>query len=230
VARSLRTIFTRILRHNSPTLRSRGSVVRRFAEKVGLVYFGSVDQYDDEHEIIRGLTASTTHQDSHYAVGAYDGYDISMVDRFDVIVDPQGHATEHMWLIIRINLETQQTLPHFFLAPVGHSPHAYNKFYNAYTHLKAINTQFSSDHSHEFHARYQLHAASAHIQAIESLFTPSVTHTIAARFWPHAIEFFDGSLYLYTTDTKLTSTLLESSLESAVWLARAIDQAEDEES
>jgi hypothetical protein len=64
-----------MLRHYSPRLRARGVVLRRFSKKLGFVYFGNVDQHDDEHEVIRGLTVSTTHKDAHYAVGSFDDYD-----------------------------------------------------------------------------------------------------------------------------------------------------------
>ena len=100
-----------MVRHYSPQLRSRGKIIRRFASQVGLVYFGTVDQHQDDHEIIRGLTVSTTHRDAHYAVGSYDGYDVSIVDRFDVTFDAQLRPIEHVWLIFQVNLQ-DVSLPH----------------------------------------------------------------------------------------------------------------------
>lgn len=59
-------IIGRILRRHSVSARSRGAVLKKFAHKIGLVYFGVVDQHQDDHEVIRGLTVSTTHRDDHY--------------------------------------------------------------------------------------------------------------------------------------------------------------------
>jgi hypothetical protein len=220
-------LLSRILRRHSSDARKRGSVLRRFARKAGLVYFGSVDQHVDEHEIIRGLTVSTTHRDDHYAVGTFDGYDISLVDRFDVIMDPRNQDTEHSWVILQISLERPQGFPHLFFSPVGHGEDAYSKFYKANNQLKPVNDLFRGAHSPEFHSRYQLHMSASLALETEKVLTPEVTQTIAARLWPHAIEVFDGKLYVYTTGVRITDTLLSSCLESALWLARKLDQSEE---
>jgi hypothetical protein len=221
-------VLRRMIRHYSPQIRSRGNAIRHFASKTGLVYFGTVDQHEDEHEVIRGLTVSTTHRDAHYVVGSFDGYDVSIVDRFDVIIDENRHATEHSWLIFQINLQ-DVTLPHLFFKPLGHSPAAYNKFFTAYNHLHIINDVFNDAHSQEFHARYQLFGLATHALALEETFTSFVTQTIAARFWPHAIEIYEGKLYIYITEHRRREfeAVLGATLEAATWLASVLDKKED---
>lgn len=211
-----------MLRHYSPQLRARGTVIRRFASKMGLVYFGTVDQHKDEHEVIRGLTVSTTHKDAHYAVGSFDGYDVSIVDRFDVVIDAQRHPIEHTWLIFQIDL-LDKSLPHAFFKPLGHSPQAYNKFFTAFNTLHVINSVLNESHSHEFHSRYEVISNVTHAQHLEQALPSQVTQTIAARFWPHAIELFEGKLYVYITEHRLNETVLGSTLQSATWLAGVLD-------
>lgn len=218
--------FRHIARSYSPLVRNRGKVIKRFATKVGFVYFGSVDQHEDDHEVIRGLTVSTSHRDSHYAVGSYDGCDVTMVDRFDII-QPQGKKPiEHSWLIFQIDLE-DKALPHLFFKPTGHSLAAYDRFFTAYNTLHIINDVFNTEHSPEFHSRYELYGNATHTLAIEKQLHSSITQTIAARFWPHAIEIFEGKLYVYITEHRLTETVLESTLEAASWLAAALYSQED---
>jgi hypothetical protein len=220
-------LIGRLLRRHSTKARSRGRILRAFARKAGLVYFGTVDQHIDEHEVIRGLTVSTSHQDDHYAVGSFDGYDVSLVDRFDIVVDSKGSTVEHSWVILQLTLE-RVDLPHIFLKPVNHGSGAYDKFFTAFTHLKPVNSLFQGAHSDEFHGRYELFASSSSALEIENTFTPLATKTIATRLWPHAVEIFDGKLYVYTTQVHLTSTLLETCLESALWLAKTLDQTEED--
>ena len=219
-------VLKMMLRHYSPQIRSRGVVIRRFASKIGLVYFGAVDQHEDEHEVIRGLTVSTTHRDAHYAVGSFDDYDISIVDRFDVIVDAKQHAIEHTWLIFQVNLENS-SLPHLFFKPLGHSPAAYNKFFTAFNHLHVINDVFNISHSQEFHARYELFGLATHALALEDTLTPLVTQTLATRFWPHAIEIYEGKLYVYITQHRLQEAVLGGILQSTTWLASILDKKDD---
>jgi len=215
-----------MLRHYSPQIRSRGRVLRQFAKKISFVYFGSVDQHVDEHEVIRGLTVSTTHQDTHYAVGSYDGYDVSIVDRFDVVQDSAQTATEHSWLIMQVGL-TDAKLPHIFLKPKGHSPAAYSKFFVAFNHVSVLNSLFTTGHSAEFHARFDVFGLVSRADEIEQTLSPAITNTIAARFWPHAIEIFEGKVYVYITEHRLHETMLGATLESATWLAGVLDKRED---
>jgi hypothetical protein len=220
-------LIGRILRRHSISARSRGSIIRQFAQKIGLVYFGVVDQHQDDHDVIRGLTVSTTHRDDHYAVGSFDGYDISLVDRFDIVMNHHGAPEEHSWVILQISLENGDELPHMFMKPNNHAQNAYTKFFNAYTYLKPVNGLFQGSHSAEFHSRYEVFMNASKAIEIEEILTPKVTHTIAARFWPHAIEIFEGKVYVYTTQTQLTETLLDTCLESALWLARTLDNTEE---
>jgi hypothetical protein len=219
-------VLKSMLRHYSPMIRARGKTLKGFAAKAGLVYFGTVDQHEDEHNVIRGLTVSTTHRDAHYAVGSFDGYDVSMVDRFDVLVGSDGQAVEHTWLILQIDLQ-DASLPHLFFKPTGHSAGSYNKFFTAFNTLHVINQVFNDQHSDEFHSRYELYGHATHIQSIEALVGPSLTQTISARFWPHAIEVYEGKLFVYITEHRLSQTVLGSTLQSATWLASALDRKED---
>ena len=209
-------VLQRMLRHYSPRLRARGASIRRFTSKTGLVYFGAVDQHKDEHEIVRGLTVSTSHRDTHYAVGSYDGYDVSIVDRLDVVYDARKQPVEHSWLIFQVTL-LDKSLPHVFFRPLGHSPAAYTKFFTAYRSLPVINSLFDL-HSPDFHSRYELYSNTTHTQALEQTITPQVTATIAARFWPHAIEIFEGKLYVYITEHRQNEfeAVLGSTLQSSV--------------
>lgn len=219
--------ISRLLRRHLPTARSRGVVLRKFAKKIGLVYFGVVDQRVDDHDVIRGLTVSTTHVDDHYAVGSYDGYDVSLVDRFDVVIDRHNESSEHAWTILRLNLDKSEALPHLFLYPLGQKTKAYNKFFEATHNLQAVNTLFQGEHSQEFHNRFSVYTSSTHALSLEDVLTPAVTQTIAATLWPHAIEILDNKLYLYIIESKLSETLLETGLSSALWLARVLEQVEE---
>jgi len=223
---TISALLKNAVRLNSPLAKSRGHIIQAFAKKLGLVYFGAVDQHLDDFDVIRGFTVSTTHQDTHYAVGSFDGYDISLVDRFDTLIDHAGVQTSHHWLIMQIDLTTADPLPHTVLLPID--PHqSFDKLFQAYSGLQAVNTMLTGAHTPEFHGRYQLYTAPTHAMAVEEFFTPTVTQQIAARLWPHAIEISENKLYLYTSGETLSATMLDSAIESALWLARTLDKNED---
>jgi hypothetical protein len=215
-------ILKSIFRRYAPSQRARGHVLKKLAKRLGLVYFGDVDQHEDEHEVIRGLTVSTTHRDAHYSVGTYDGYDLSMVDRFDILISPEGKVSEHSWLIYQIDLENERDLPHIFLMPRGLPDGHFSKLFHAAQRLHPINLMLEG-HTDEFHSRYELLAASTHLMRLETVFTQHLTQSLAVGFWPHALEILDGKLYVYITNQKLTESMLAAALQSALWLARHLD-------
>jgi len=189
---------------------------------MGFVYFGLVNQHEDDYSAIRGFTASLTHLDSDYIVGTYEGYNFRLVDRFDSYRHGT-HSHEQLWCILEIDLHNNH-VPHAFLAPTGREAGEYDKLFTVQPYLQPLNATLLQNHSSELHGRYQILARTTHTSDVEQVLTPSVITGIASRFWPHGIELHNGKLYLYITQHRLTKTVLETSVASGLWLAETLDE------
>jgi len=221
---SLKHLTKKVLIRNSLTSFKRKRAVMNFAKKFGFVYFGHVDQHDDEHHVIRGLTVSSSHQDEGYSVGSFDGYDVSVVDRYDVIQTPNKTIKTHRWAIIEIDLHEGKDVPHIFLGSHEHTDSSYSKLFTSVHTMQSIPLGTLENHSEEFMRRYSLFSAPTQFIDVERLFTAEVTRTIAAHFWPLAVEIIDGSLYVYSDTLNLTASVLEAMLKNGLWLAQQIDE------
>ncbi len=210
-----------------PALRKRSAVLRKFADTMGLVYFGSMNQHEDDYEAIRGFTASLSHLDSHYAVGTYEGFDIRMVDRFDSYKRAGNKHHEQLWLIMEVDLQIT-SLPHVFLVPTGHEAGEYDKLFTTQPHMQPLNTMLLQKHSMEVHGRYQILSRTTNANKVEHLLPTPVMMGIASRFWPHGVEISGGKVYLYITQHRLSKTVLESSLASLLWLAAVLDESNED--
>lgn len=202
----------------------RKQAIMRFASKIGFVYFGHVDQHDDEHHIIRGLTVSSSHQDEHYSVGSFEGYDVSIVDRYDILDRPKQPMATHRWLIFEIDLHNGKNIPHIFMGAHNHTDSAYAKLFTSVPSLQPVPLGTFGSHSAEFSQRYSLFASATQFIEVERLFTVDVTRTIAAHFWPLAIEVIDGSLFIYSDNQTLSAGLLDTMLKNGLWLAQQLDE------
>lgn len=202
----------------------RKQVITRFANKFGFVYFGHVDQHDDEHHIISGLTVSSSHQDEHYSVGSFDGYDVSLVDRYDIVDEPGKSLRTHRWIIFEIDLHNGKDIPHVFLGAHTHKDSSYAKLFTSVPSLQSVPLGTFESHSNEFINRYSLFASATQFIEVERLFTAEVTRTIAAHFWPLAVEVYRGSLFVYSDNQAVSSSLLETMLKNGLWLAQQLDQ------
>lgn len=204
--------------------RQRGYALKDTSKRLGLLYLGSVHHQDDDHEVIRGLTVSTTHSDKHYAVGNYDGYDIAVVDRSDVSRTDSA-IEHHTWCIIQISLRQPSRVPHTFLLPHDRATR-FSHLFVGMRQLQIIHELTEQQYGHEFTSRYNLYAPAHQALDVEATITPAVALNIAVRFWPHAIEVKEDKLFVYITEHRLTETVLGGAIESALWLAETLDQRE----
>jgi hypothetical protein len=210
---------------NSIVSRRRRQVIIKFASKFNFVYFGHVDQHDDEHHIIRGLTVSSTHQDDHYSVGSFDGYDVSLVDRSDILSKPhESSFRTHRWMVIEIDLHNGKDFPHIFMGSHTRQGTSYEKLFTASPSLQPVPLGTFGVHSEEFTKRYSLYTAAFQFIEVERLFTSNVTRVIAAHFWPLSAEVIGGSLYIYSDNKVLSVSLLETMLKNGLWLAAQLDE------
>lgn len=217
--------FGQALRRISPSLRERGRVVRKFSDQIGLVYFGLVDQHEDDHSAIRGFSASLTHSDTHYTVGTYDGFDIRLVDRLDTLHIPGHDNHQQVYTIIEIDLNVRE-IPHVFFVPTGQNGSDYARLFATQPYLLPLNSYLvTQNKSPEFHGRYQILSRTTHSHSIERIFSSPIIVGIGTRFWPHGIEIQHGKLYVYVTEKKLKKATLEHALTSALWLAEVIEEA-----
>lgn len=196
--------------------------VARFAEKVGLVYFGHVDQRDDEHRLIRGHTVSATHVDNHYCIGSVRGYDVMLALRNDVIKRPtEGKEHRCHWLILTIDLHTKAEIPHCY---IGHRTRDV-AFAASYEQLYPLAIGGLSAYPHQFVSEYTVYGKATHTLAIERTITPQMAMVIVSHFVRSSIEIEDGTIYLYIESERPDEALLEKMLSNGLWLAEQIDEA-----
>lgn len=220
--------FKKILQHHTAKIspsRQRGSIIRSFAKTMGFVYFGHINQHEDDIDTIRGFTTSLTHQDKHYAVGTYKGYNIRIVDRYDAVKNHIKRKPKKLnWLIIEIELETHG-IPHIAIVPTGAPSGNYAHLYTVNPNLAPLNSILTSNHSSKYYGHYQILAATTHSRRIDEMLPSPVIVEMGAKLWPHGIEIARHKLTIYITEHRLSKTMLESALSSSLWLAEVIDNS-----
>lgn len=193
--------------------------IQRFADKVGLVYFGYVDQRDDDHRLVRGHTVSLTHIDNHYSIGSWKGYDVGLVARNDVVKLGAKSNQRCHWLIVTIDLHTTYELPHIY---IGHNS-VRRTFEASGSKLSVLQTGTFGVYPAEFANGYSLYGQPSHSIEIEQIITPQIAGVIAAEFHGSSIEIEDNSIYLYIETQRPTEALLEKLLTRGIWLAETLD-------
>lgn len=203
---------------------ARKKVIQRFAEKLGFVYFGYVDQRNDDHHLVRGLTLSPSHRDNHYCIGSHNDYDLIMLQRTDTVTFPGKPARPYRWMILEIDLHTKIDIPHVFIGVNTHSDTFYTRLFTTFNKLHRATLSVLHDHSSEFNTRYNVYVEPARALDLERVLSPEITKTIGQHFYPLDIEIDNQSLYIYADKPTLTPHLLDTMIKNGLWLAAAIDQ------
>ncbi len=215
----------RIMRHMTPThiVKSRITrrVMREFADKVGMVFFGYVNQNDDDHRLVRGHTVSATHADNNYSIGTLRGYDIMMVSRNDVIMTRHRRQQRCHWLICAVDLHTKIDLPHLYVGHVARE----EAFLASYEQLHRLDIGMYAAYPPQFLSEYAVYGVPADGIEIEQTITPEMALVIAAHFNDASIEIENNTVYLYIESQHPNEVLLEKMLSNALWLAESIDTA-----
>lgn len=220
----MKKFASRVLPKSLLVHRANKHAIMSFAESVGLVYFGHVSQRDDDDQLIRGLTLSTSHRDRHYCVGSLYNYDVALVERSDTIRYPGKPSRDHQWLIMQFDLHNAKDLPHIFLGLHTHSDIFYANLFAKFTTLQRAPLGTFGMYDRSFTDRYAIYTTPAESLTVERLFDTEMTKVLAQHFGTLTVEVSDGCLYLYSEHTRITKGLLETMLQNGIWLAKHIDE------
>jgi hypothetical protein len=198
-------------------------VIMQFADKIGLVYFGYVDQRNDEHKLVRGLTLSANHRDNHYCIGTYEGYDVTLVERRDTIRFPGKSTKTHNWIIMTFDLHTRADLPHVFVGLHTHNETFYAHLFTKFSQLSKVNLEAYGVYDRSFGHRYAIYTTPDQALSVASFIDPPVAKSVGDHFGGLTFEIADGCLYMYADDQRTTHVLLEKMLKYGIWLSQTID-------
>lgn len=228
IDRKTKLRIKRAFRHITPNhiarTRATRQAIQDFAERTGLVYFGYVDQHDDDHRLVRGYTVSHTHIDNHLSIGTIHGYDISVLQRRDTVQVPQENQhrlTEKRchWLIATVDLHVSKNVPHIFIGTKADDA-IYRSSYSA---LRPLILGATVSYSPSFLQKYTVYGSAEHGIEIEQIFIPQITDILVSHFSATDIEIEHNTLYLYTENPRPTEAQVEKHVANALWLAEAID-------
>lgn len=198
-----------------------GIAIRKFANITGLVYFGTVNQVEDDYRLVRGITASNTHRDSHYSVGSLDGFDIALVTRRDTLHYPDKRKRKFEWTIMTIDTRTNYDIPHIF---ISHDK-AREILLAKYTGLTPLVVGIHEPHNPEFTDQYAISAQIEHSIEVTSIITPEITNAIKSVFDSIAVEIEDNTVYLYLQNDIPTVHELERMAKHGMWLVEKLEES-----
>jgi hypothetical protein len=202
-----------------------GKVFHKFAGEYDLVYFGHVSAQDDEHKLVRGITTSAKHRDSHYCVGTIHGHDVILLEREDELklaTDPKPHKYE--WIILQIDLHGSHDLSHVFIDGKHHNDTFYRTLFAKFSRLLKVDHGLLSHYDPLFSERFIVYTPPDNTDRFPSLLTPDAAATLAHHFGHFDFEWSQDQVLVYSTGRKASKHLLEHMLKAGIYLARELEK------
>lgn len=209
------------IKHNINPFDNRKVILKKFYNKLGLVYFGSTSCADQQP--ILGLTATINHHDNHYATGRIEDYDISVIDRVDLSARKSSDLDLHHWLVVDIDLIVDNSIPDFLLIAKDNYYGLYQSLLESKTSL--IKHQASSfiDPDKDFISKYDVFVSPININRLWMIIDKLAMAAIARTIFPFSIEVSNNHLLLYYPGDRLDNNMMTRLVLASLWLARHVD-------
>lgn len=200
-------------------------IIKQFAHKFDFAYLGRVSHQEEGHQLVRGVTSSISHIDDNFAVGAVQGYDITIVERQDIIIYPSKPPRSYSWLILQFDLKRGH-LPHIFIEGNHHEDIFFanlfikhSKFHNASNFFMQVDPLFVK--------KFKVFTAATAFLDLNKVLDDETTAMLAHHFDQFDYEIDDDRLMIYLNNPNLVvQNGLGEMLRIGVWLAKKLDSVE----
>ena len=195
--------------------------IHQFANKFNLVYFGHVNPRDDDYELVRGVTVSTTHVDSHYTVGTIEGRDVILVERGNKLHFPGKKPVHYTWLILQVDLQ-RCGLPHVFIDVRQQDETFYSALFTKLPQFKDI-TQIFAGRDDALVRHGVVFGYPQHYAEIGAMLPPNITAPLVHEFKQFDYEIHGDKLYVYASKTRPNLPVLQDMVRVGLWLADQLE-------
>ncbi|RWZ78112.1 MAG: hypothetical protein EOT04_02865 [Candidatus Chaera renei] len=199
--------------------------MRRFANRYGLVYFGGVDSYSEDHKLVQGMTASAEHLDNHYCIGNVGGYDLILLERSDTHKFPGRPSKYYRWIILQIDLKPAgKPLPHVVIEGRHHDDTFFANLFIKHAHLRPVHAGFFVGHEPQFINHFSVYTSPGDVARLPAILTPDITAAIGRHYQRLDFEMSHDTLWVYASNLVITKSSLDAILKAGLWLAGALER------
>lgn len=198
-------------------------VFKQACERYDLVYFGTVSQRDDEHQMVRGFTLSPSHLDKFYCVGTVSGRDVILLERTDTVSYPDKPSKSYSWTIIQIDLK--KNIPtHIILNSHHYDETLYKNLMLKNRHLSRVDA-YSLPIAHErFMSVFRVYGPLQHLNELQRILTPERTSVLGHHFSQFDYEFYHDQLIVMSLTDAPSLHMIQNMFHAGLWLADELEK------
>lgn len=195
-------------------------LIRDFAHRFGLVYFGTMNTRQDEYEMVRGVTLAANHQDRHFIIGNYRGYDVTILQRLVKMSHPHHGSKHYKWSLVQIDLK-QRRVPHMLITTGGHGRIFFDNLRIKLANFQQVNPNLITNK--QFSNHFQVFTVTEGLDDLPTILTEELMAALTHYFRNFDVELFEDQVIVYTSQVRISTILLQEMLREGLWVAEKLD-------
>lgn len=194
------------------------------AEEYGMVYFGTVSQHSDEHQMVRGFTLSPSHIDRHYCVGTVSGHDVILLERTDTISFPDKPSKAYTWVILQVDLSVESPI-HAMLNSFHYEQPVYETLFTKLHHLNKFDSSVLSHLDNAFTTSFTVYTSLQYIDRLHEVIDQETASVLGHHFKGLDFEIIEDELIVYVPAVTPSHKDIDHLFKAGVWLAGEIEKS-----
>ncbi len=201
-------------------------VFKDLCEQLDLVYFGSVSQHHDEHQMVRGFTLSPSHVDRHYCVGTVGGRDIIVLQRTDTVSFPDKPSKAYTWVLLQLDMKKRTDL-HLVLNSYNYESPVYDTLFKKLQHLQLISPGSLPYYDQSFLQRFKLYSQLHNADHIQQTLSNETARTLSHHFGMFDYELIEDELIVYAPVSMPHQKDIEHMIKAGLWFTDELEKSLD---
>jgi hypothetical protein len=193
-------------------------------EQFDLVYFGSVSQHSDDHQMVRGFTLSPSHVDRHYCVGTVSARDVILLERTDTISFPDRPSKAYTWVVLQVDLAVKSPL-HVVLNSFQYEEPVYATLFTKLHHLHKLTVAELPQLDQQFVRHFAVYVALQLMDRLGSIIAPNTASVMGHHFRGLDYEILEDELIVYLPIVNPTQRDIDNMFKAGIWLAGEIEKS-----
>lgn len=207
----------------SPVNKSK-KLYKDVCEQYDLVYFGTVSQHNDDHQMVRGFTLSPSHVDRHYCVGTVSGRDVILLERTDTISFPDKPSKAYTWVVLQLDLTMKAPL-HVVLNSFKYEEPVYAVLFTKLHHLHKLTEAELPLYDKQFINNFTVYAALQLMDRLHAVIGHDTASVMGHHFRGLDYEILEDELIVYLPTVVPSHRDIDTLFKAGVWLASEIEKS-----
>lgn len=190
---------------------------KEFADLHSLVYSSRFEE--EAHNVVRGVTLTTTRKDAYLVEGNIEGHDIQLLQRSISLHKPGSDMLTLKWAIMHLSNSPKLVMPHVFLD--GNNRYHEDVYESIFTKFSKL-VLAPPPYENSFTTQYRIFCNPETVPQLTDIFPVELTEKLSPLGHLMDYELLDSGVYVYLPGSADSTEQLDKMLTATRLMAASV--------